>query len=272
VNLAGAPVAAGPWTAVRKRVLLGGRLGVTRSVVQLIERLEQRPAVLVSASATGFYGDRGDRTLDERSGPAPGFMSELCRVWEAEASSAERLGVRVCRLRIGIVLDWGGGILPMLALPARLGLGAVTGGGGQWAPWIALPDVIRMIDVAMADARWSGPVNAVAPDPVTQGELTRAIAYVLRRPQWLRAPAWPLRVALGEMSDLLLASQLVEPARAEALGFRWSRPTLPDALERPKTPLTPAKAGAQQPKLWPEAWGMANTAELDETGPRPVPG
>jgi uncharacterized protein (TIGR01777 family) len=233
VNLAGAPVAAGPWTAGRRRELLGGRLAVTSAVIGLIERLETRPAVLVSASATGFYGDRGDAALDETAGPAPGFMSELCRRWEEEAVRAEALGVRVCRLRIGIVLDWSGGILPLLALPSRIALGAVIGDGRQWAPWIAREDVLRVIDRAIEDARYTGPINVVAPDIVTQGELTRAIAFVLRRPQWLRVPAWPLRAALGEMSDLLVASQRVAPTRLGALGFTYARPGLPDALERP---------------------------------------
>jgi uncharacterized protein (TIGR01777 family) len=227
VNLAGAPVAAGPWTAGRRRELLGGRLAVTSAVIGLIERLETRPAVLVSASATGFYGDRGDAALDETAGPAPGFMSELCRRWEEEAVRAEALGVRVCRLRIGIVLDWSGGILPLLALPSRIALGAVIGDGRQWAPWIAREDVLRVIDRAIEDARYTGPINVVAPDIVTQGELTRAIAFVLRRPQWLRVPAWPLRAALGEMSDLLLASQRVAPTRLGALGFTYAAPACP---------------------------------------------
>jgi hypothetical protein len=235
VNLAGAAVAEGPWTAARRRALLGSRLETTAEVLRLIERLERRPAVLVSASATGFYGDRGEAMLDEGSGPAPGFMSELCRSWEEEAVKAEPMGVRVCRLRIGIVLDWSGGILPMLAFPARFGLGAVVGTGRQWAPWIPRDDILRLISCAVDDERYTGAINAVAPDLVTQGELTRAIAYVLRRPQFLHAPAWPLRFGLGEMSDLLLASQRVRPARLEMLGFQFSRGTLPEALERPRS-------------------------------------
>ncbi len=230
VNLAGAPVIAGPWTKGRRRVLLGSRLAVTGAVLGLIERLQHKPAVLVSASATGFYGDRGQDELDEVSAPRPGFMSELCRRWEEEAWLAEAWGVRVCRLRLGMVFASGGGPLPMLSLPVRFGLGAVLGSGRQWAPWIHLQDSLDLIERALDDPRYEGPINAVAPEAVTHEAMTKAIAGTLRRPLFLRVPAAPMRLALGEMSDLFLASQKVAPARAQALGFEFRYPTLGEAL------------------------------------------
>lgn len=247
VNLAGASVAGGPWTPARRRQLLGGRLTTTRAVVRLADRLERRPAVLISASAVGFYGDRGEERLAETAGPAPGFMSALCQAWEAEARKAEPLGVRVCRLRLGLVLDWSGGLLPVLALPARFGLGAVPGDGRSWAPWIALEDVIGVIDAAIVDSRYEGAINGVAPDRVTQGELTRSVAWALRRPQFLAVPGWLLKAGLGEMSDLLLASQKVEPARLVQLDFGFVRPTLPQVLLPDETPQAEAPAKASSP-------------------------
>jgi hypothetical protein len=230
VNLAGAPVIAGRWSGARRWALLKSRLEPTGEMLRLMGRLETPPAVLVSASAVGFYGDRGQEALPETAPAGRGFMADLCRLWEDEAVKAEGLGVRVCRLRFGLVFDPSGGPLPMLTLPARLGLGAVLGGGRQWAPWIALDDAVRLIDQALEDGRYSGAINAVAPDLVTQGEMTRAFAWLLGRPQWLAIPAWPLRLALGEMADLFLAGQRVRPARLEALGFAWARPTLADVV------------------------------------------
>jgi uncharacterized protein (TIGR01777 family) len=231
VNLAGAPVIAGRWTQARRLALLMSRLEPTRDMLRLIERLETRPPVLVSASAVGFYGDRGEEGLDDDAPAGRGFMAQLCGQWENEVSKAEGLGVRVCRLRLGMVLSEAGGPLPMLTAPVRLGLGAVLGGGRQWAPWIALEDALRVIEAALDDDRYDGSINAVAPDLVTQGEMTRAFAWLLKRPQWLVLPAWPLRLALGEMSDLFLASQKVKPSRLAALGFVFSTPMITDCLE-----------------------------------------
>lgn len=231
VNLAGAPVTAGRWTAARRKTLLVSRVDTTRAVAGLIERLERRPAVLVQASAVGFYGDRGEEQLNDDAPAGTGFMADLVGAWEDEAVRIEARGVRVCRLRLGMVFDWRGGPLPLLALPARFGGAAVLGDGRQWAPWIHLEDTLRLILTALDDARYTGPVNAVAPDLITQSELTHALAWRFRRPQWVKVPAWPLRLALGEMSDLFLASQRVEPDRLRALGFRFLHPTLPDAFE-----------------------------------------
>jgi uncharacterized protein (TIGR01777 family) len=229
VNLAGAPVVAGPWTQARRRVLLGSRLEVTRAVNALAARLERRPSVIVGASAVGVYGDRDEEALAEDAGAGGGFMADLVRTWEVE--QAKGVAQRVCILRYGMVFDRDSGPLALMALPARLGLGAVLGGGRQWAPWIHLEDAVRLIETALADSRYDGPINAVAPDRITQGELTRALAFRFRTPQWVRVPAWPLRLMLGEMSDLFLASQRVEPRKLQALGFGWTRPELPDVFE-----------------------------------------
>lgn len=245
VNLAGAPVVAGPWTGARRRALLASRVDTTRAVAALVDRLERKPAVIVNASATGVYGDRRDESVDESSPAGGGFMADLVRLWEAEQTAIPR--GRLCSLRFGMVFDPRGGPLPLLALPARFGMAAVLGGGRQWAPWIHLDDALRLIETALRDSRYVGPVNAVAPDLVTQGELTRALAWTFGMPQWVRVPAWPLRLVLGEMSDLFLASQRVEPTKLQALGFVWTRPTLPEGLER--TPETPRTAAAETPRL-----------------------
>ena len=233
INLAGAPTIGGLWTAARKRELLGSRLAVTRQVLALIARQETTPTVLLSASAVGFYGDRAEELVSEATGPEPGrFLSDLCRLWEVEASTAQALGVRVCLMRLGIVFDWRRGPLAMLALPARFGLGMVMGDGAQRFPWIHLEDVVRAVDFALAEPACAGPMNFTAPDDVTQRQVAHAVAASLHRPQWLSAPAPILRTLLGDFSDLLLASQRAAPARLLALGFRFAQPDLATALRR----------------------------------------
>jgi len=246
VNLAGASVAGGLWTAGRRRVLMRSRVETTRRLVALAARLHEPPRVLVNASAVGFYGDRGGELLDETDGPGAGFMADLCAGWEAAATRAEALGVRVVRLRLGLVFDWSGGLLPMLALPARFGFAARIGRGEQWAPWVHRDDVVRLVLAAIDDPAWRGPINAVAPDLVTQGQLTRRLAAHFRRPQWLAVPAAPMRLALGEFSDLFLASQRVIPSEALDLGFVFGRPTLEAAFAKGDGPLrltAPPKRG-----------------------------
>jgi hypothetical protein len=251
VNLAGASVAGGLWTAARRRVLMASRIETTRRLVAFAARLRRAPGVLVNGSAVGLYGDGGQMLLDEREAAGAGFMAELCAAWEAEAARMTALGLRVCVLRLGLVLDWSGGILPMLALSARLGLGARIGDGRQWAPWIHRDDAVRMILAAIDDPAWRGPVNAVAPDLVTQGQMTRRLAADVHRPQFLAAPAWSLRVALGEFSDLFLASQRAIPHAALDCGFVFTRPTLERAFARSDAPLRltapPARTAAAPP-------------------------
>lgn len=230
VNLAGAPVMGGRWTSARRRRLVDSRLQITGQVLDLIQRLQHKPSVLVNASAIGFYGDRGDECLQESSGESTGFLSELCQQWETAAVRAEVLGVRVCRLRFGLVLGKGGGVLQPLALATLFGGAAVLGNGRQWVSWIHLHDLVRMIQYSIDHPHINGAVNAVAPAAVEQRQLMQTLALTLHRPVLLRIPAWVLRSLAGEMSDLLLISQRVVPQRITQSGFHFSYPELPDAL------------------------------------------
>jgi uncharacterized protein (TIGR01777 family) len=234
VNLAGARVLGMPWTAARRRTLLSSRVGVTAAVVDLMRRLQQPPRVLVSASAVGFYGASPDASfepLDESAGPRPGeFQSDLCAASEHEARRAEGLGVRVVRLRLGVVLGRGDGAYPMLAFSARLGLGAVLGSGRQAAPWIHLDDAVGMVRFALAQDGLQGPINAVAPDTVPQAQFVRALAASFGRRVWIRVPDALMRALLGEMSTLLLDGQNARPRAAVAAGYRFVYPRLESAL------------------------------------------
>jgi uncharacterized protein (TIGR01777 family) len=224
VHLAGAPALGRPWTAARRRVLLQSRIGTTADLLQLMQRLQSPPRVLVCASAVGYYGavDASEyaHRLDEGAPARPGqFQSDLCVATEREAQRAEALGVRVVCPRFGIVLGRRGGAYPALALAARLGLGAVLGSGRQPMPWILLDDALELIRFSMHDDLLTGPVNAVAPGACTQAEFARACAASFGRKARLRMPAAPLRWMLGEMSDLLLEGQPVVPAVASAAGY-----------------------------------------------------
>ncbi len=234
VNLAGARVLGPPWTAARREVLRASRTDVTAAVVDLMRRLQQRPRVLVSASAVGFYGASPSASFepcDERSPARPGqFQSDLCAAIEHEARRAEALGVRVVRLRLGVVLGRGDGAYPMLALSSRLGLGAVLGSGRQPAPWIHLDDAVALIRFAITESDLGGPVNAVAPQTPTQSQFAHAMAASFGRGVRLRVPHAPLRWVLGEMAELLLEGQNAVPTAALAAGFRFRHPTLTGAF------------------------------------------
>ncbi len=234
VNLAGAPVAGGPWTRARRRLLRESRVGTTQAVLDLMARLEHRPAVLVSASAVGLYGARGaDEVLDEEACGRPGeFQSDLCRAWEMKAARAEGWGVRVVTLRFGIVLGRDGGLFPVLDRAARLGLGAVLGDGRQVAPWVHLDDAVGLILHAIRDGRMRGPVNAVAPECLAQAGFVQALAERHGRRVRLRVPAGALRAGLGEMAELFLSGQRAAPTRALASGYAFAAPTLGAALDR----------------------------------------
>ncbi|WP_233559265.1 NAD-dependent epimerase/dehydratase family protein [Acidovorax sp. 93] len=216
--MAGARVLGMPWTQARRRQLLASRVDTTVAVVQLMRRLHKAPRVLVSASAVGFYGASPNASmepLDETAPPRPGeFQSDLCAAIEHEARRAEALGVRVVRMRFGVVLGRGGGAYPMQALSARLGLGAVLGHGRQRAPWIHLADAVGLVRFAMAHQTLQGPVNAVAPEAVTQASFARALAAAFGRRVWLRRPGLPLRALLGALSTLLLDGQNAVPSTA----------------------------------------------------------
>jgi len=232
VHLAGEPVFGGRLTAARRALILASRVESTRALVAAIGALAapQRPRVLVSASAVGYYGSRGDELLDEDAAPGQGFLAEVCRAWEAEALAATRHGIRCVVLRIGIVLAREGGALPRMALPFRAGLGGRLGDGRQWFPWIHADDVASLICAALRDDAYTGPVNAVAPGPVRNAELTRALARVLHRPALFAVPAFVLRAALGELAGELLGSRRCLPRRALARGFVFAHPEISSAL------------------------------------------
>jgi len=234
VNLAGARVLGTPWTQARRRQLLASRVDTTVAVVSLMRRLQKAPRVLVSASAVGFYGASPNASmepLDETAPPRPGeFQSDLCAAIEHEARRAEALGVRVVRMRFGVVLGHGGGAYPMQALAARLGLGAVLGHGRQPAPWIHLVDAVGLVRFAMAHQYLQGPVNAVAPGTVTQDGFAQTLAASFGQRAWLSMPAWPLRTVLGEMATLLVDGQNAGPSAALNQGYQFVHPSLSGAL------------------------------------------
>jgi hypothetical protein len=230
VNLAGSGIMSLPWVGARRRALMASRCDTTRAVVALARRLESRPAVLLSGSAVGYYGARGDEVCDEQAAPGAEFQSELCRSWEREALRAQPSGVRVVLLRTGLVLGAHGGALPLMSLPVRLGAGAIIGAGIQWMSWIHLADLVRLAVFALDHPGVSGPLNATAPEPVRQREFQRALAARLGRPLWLRLPSALLRLTLGEMARIFTHGQRVVPRKAPERGFLFRYATLDAAL------------------------------------------
>ena len=231
VNLAGASIAGGRWTKARKRLLRTSRIDTTRALVGALAKMNVRPRVLVSASAIGIYGDRGDERLTEESTPGTDFLAGLAQEWEAEAIKAEALGIRVVLARFGIILAQHGGALAKMLLPFKLGVGGCLGSGKQWMSWIMLEDVVGALRFAIEQGSVRGTVNLVSPQPVQNAEFTRVLAKALRRPGLFPAPAFALRLALGEMADaLLLSSQRVAPKVLETRGYRFSQPELGRAL------------------------------------------
>jgi uncharacterized protein len=231
VNLAGASIAGGRWNAARKAELRGSRIDTTRALIVALAKMSARPRVLVSASATGFYGNRGDEILTEESGPGNEFLSDLAKDWEAEALKAEALGVRVVLARFGIVLSKDGGALPPMMLPFRFFAGGKIGSGQQWMSWIVLDDVIEILRFAIENGNVRGPINVISPQPVQNEDFTKTLASAMHRPAIFPAPAFALRLALGEMADaLLLSSQRVLPKKLESLGYRFLHADLKGAL------------------------------------------
>jgi uncharacterized protein (TIGR01777 family) len=227
VHLAGEPVAGGRWTADRKARIASSRLDSTRLVAEAVAA--GGPRLLVQGSAVGFYGDRGDEPLDEGAAPGHGFLADLSVRWEAAAAPAAARA-RVVLVRTGIVLAQQGGALPQLARPFRLFAGGPLGDGAAWQPWIHLADQVGLLLLALDDPRASGPLNAAAPVPVRQATLARALARVLHRPNLVPVPAVALRLAVGELAEVLLASQRVVPAKATELGYEFRFPELEPAL------------------------------------------
>jgi len=232
VNLAGEPIFGKRWTAARRRALIESRVALTARLADAIAALppEARPRVLVSASAVGWYGDRGDETLTEESAPGTGFLADLCRAWEEAARRAEAAGVRVALPRIGLVLGPGGGALAAMLPAFRWGLGGPLGSGLQHVPWIHLEDAVESIAAALTDDRYRGPFNAVAPDPVPQGAFARAVGRAIRRPAFFPVPGLLLRLAIGGAASAVLSSQCATPRRLLDLGFRFRFANLDAAL------------------------------------------
>lgn len=231
VHLAGETIAALRWTPAVKERIRRSRVDGTRLLAETLGRLTRRPRVLVAVSGVGYYGNRGDTPLTEESLPGSGFLAEVCREWEAAADPARVAGIRVVHPRLGVVLAGQGGALPRMALPFRLGAGGVIGDGRQYWSWIELNDLVRVIELCLALETLAGPVNAVAPTPVTNREFTRVLGRALGRPTLVPLPALAVRLLLGEMGQaLLLDSARVLPRRLERAGFRFRHPDLEDAL------------------------------------------
>ena len=230
VNLAGEPLGSRRWSVRQKEFIRQSRVLATRTLVDAIAAAEPRPRVLVNASAVGYYGPRDDEPLDESAGPGAGFLADVCRAWEQEALRAEDLGLRVVRLRLGVVLAADGGALARMLPPFRAFVGGPIGSGRQWMSWIHRDDVTGIVVDALANDGYHGPVNATAPQPVTNRDFAKLLGRTLARPAWLPTPAFALRLALGEMAELLLSGQRVLPGIAERLAYQWRYPELSGAL------------------------------------------
>jgi uncharacterized protein (TIGR01777 family) len=231
VHLAGENIAGARWTQRQKALIRDSRVKGTRALSDLIGRRSPPPKVLVCASAVGYYGDRGDESLTEESASGSGFLPDVCREWEAACQPAAEKGIRVVNLRIGVVLSPAGGALARMLTPFKLGAGGVIGGGRQYMSWIALDDVVSAIHFALTHEILRGPVNGVAPNPVTNRSFTQTLGRALSRPILFPMPAFAARLALGEMADaLLLAGARVLPARLLESGFVFRYPDLEGAL------------------------------------------
>jgi uncharacterized protein len=231
VHLSGASVAGGRWTPARKALIRSSRIDTTRVLVDALASLRRKPRVFVCASAIGYYGDRDDEVLTESSTIGGDFLALAVRDWEAEAARAQMSGIRTVKLRFGVILSRDSGALPRMLTPFKFGLGGRLGSGKQWMSWIALEDAVGIVCEALANERLEGPLNVVAPHPVQNADFTRIAAATLHRPAIFAAPAFALRIALGEMADaLLLVSQRVIPERLLAAGYSFRFPKLESAL------------------------------------------
>lgn len=240
INLAGEGIADRPWTAQRKRELHASRVTLTESLVDWLRRARHKPAVLISGSAVGWYGSQGDRLLEEDAPAHDEFVHQLCHDWEQAALAAEQIGIRVCILRTGVVIGPGGGFLRRLLPVFGLGLGGVVGSGEQYLSWVALADVVQVIQRLLADRELKGVFNLTGPRPASNAEFTHELASLLRRPSFLRVPGTVLKLAMGEMSTLLLDGQRVIPSRLLQARYSFQHATLASALraalsKRPET-------------------------------------
>jgi uncharacterized protein (TIGR01777 family) len=232
INLAGEPLAEGRWTPQRKQAFRDSRIGTTQALVAWMSTLPVKPRVLVSGSAIGYYGPRGDEPLDETAAPGSDFAATLCRDWEAEARKAEALGLRVALIRIGIVLAADGGALAKMLTPFKLALGGPMASGTQVMSWVSRDDLVRLIVWLLGNASASGAYNGTAPAPVSNRDFSKALAAALGRPALFTTPAFVLRTVFGEMAALLLTGQCVLPAKAEREGFVFADGALQTTLSR----------------------------------------
>lgn len=230
INLAGEPIVDASWTAQRKQLLWESRVTLTGELVRHIAAAAQKPAVLLSGSAIGYYGDRGDAMLDEAAGAGDNFPARLCVAWETAARAAEDMGVRVCLLRTGLILSKDGGLLGRMLPPFKLGMGARLGDGQQWMSWVHIDDYVAMLLGLLRDPQASGAYNMTSPQPVTNAEFTAVLAAALHRPAPFAAPASLIRLGMGERACLLLEGQRVMPRKMEEAQHRFAFPNLADAL------------------------------------------
>ena len=231
VHLAGESIV-GPWTDEKKAAIRYSRVAGTKTLAKALAEARQRPSVFISASAIGYYGDRGQETLREDSPVGRGFLADVCREWEFATNSAADAGIRTAQTRFGVVLSAAGGALAKMLPPFRFGLGGNIGNGRQWWSWIDLQDVVGAIEHVIKSNTLHGPVNIVSPNPVTNAEFTKTLASVLSRPAVFPMPAFVARLTLGPMADeLLLASQRVEPAKLIASGYAFKQPNLRQSLQ-----------------------------------------
>ena len=236
VHLAGESISGLRWTGEKKKAIRDSRVHGTRTIIEAFARLEKKPKVFISGSATGFYGDRGDSEMNESNSAGNTFLSDVCKEWEAESRRAEDLGIRTVLLRTGIVLSKDGGALAAMLTPFKLGVGGVVGSGKQWMSWVSLDDVVGIINFVLENEDMHGPVNAVAPNPVTNAEFTKALGKELYRPTILPLPEFAVNLFFGEMGDaLLLDSTRVVPKRLLEAGYEFKftdlQPALSNALK-----------------------------------------
>jgi uncharacterized protein (TIGR01777 family) len=231
INLTGESLAAQRWTQEQKKRIISSRLNATRVVIEALRRESRKPSVLINASAIGYYGDIPDGTVKEDHPHGSGFLAETCTLWEAEALKAEDIGIRVALMRIGVILGKDGGIIKKMLLPFRLFVGGRIGSGRQWLSWIHLDDAVRAILHVLNTPALDGPINITAPEPVTMNQFCLALGNVLKRPSWIPVPDFVVRLAVGEMSEMVLTGQRVVPQKLLEQGFNFRHSNLLEALE-----------------------------------------
>jgi len=232
INLSGDGIANGRWTEEKKHRIVDSRVNGTRLLSETMANLARKPGAFINASAVGFYGSRGDELVDEESGPGEGFLANVCRQWESATAPAEQAGIRVVKLRLGVILTPNGGIMGSMLRPFKLGLGGKVGSGEQVISWVAMDDVVAAIDFILQNDSLRGPINVVAPHPVTNEEFTKILGRVLSRPTFMAMPAFAARLVFGEMADeMMLSSTRVSPKALEGAGYEFQYPQLEPAMQ-----------------------------------------